>query len=619
MASATNAPTILERLPYDVVTLVLPHLDLFDIARCRLVSRGFYRLFTDDSVCRFTLKQLFNLAPESFGPSAGHVELTRLIARTSRWVRKDPSRIEKVLVAKGSAAPTCLGWGVAGDILAYQSPSHIEGGEESDRSKLILRCLGQSRREISLDLVDIDPLFDSVQPDELNKWRIWIPQSADRGDKFLTGQKQLPKFMMVASHPRTKVQLQSNPRGVPQRIRDFLNRRAHATPTTVHQALAVVSLDPATLGQVVCHWTIDDEVRCFDANAHYFVYSKKGSKHKYNVCLFDKIIPTWPAVRRPAGLDEVAKSISTFAFLTTKEIYALGADVSGNHLFVSFASSAQIIDVKTGMSLKKTDLSMPPLRDTVPASSVKSRFSFFLPTETTSGDNNKHLTIDLCCHLLYDEVNSDLIHHRQATALWKLDASIRADGTISNLGWRPAFMTTPKISRQHLPVSLNSMTLSSNRLHECLSIPTVRVNAEQMRAGYRSSYAYHHHRSFTLVGSFPSIVTNLYNVSIFEDGHDDDAADGPDSAKSAKWLQPTSSVHVLSPSDAKASTRSARSASGRVEVKIPKPTVDCAPIAVGCGWVVFAKDRSDQCTPLNLYGRIGNIRKADELVIVRFD
>ncbi|KAF3901629.1 hypothetical protein ABW21_db0206103 [Orbilia brochopaga] len=613
--AAVSDPTILERLPFDLVTLVLPHLDLFDIARCRLVSRGFYRLFTDDSVCRFTLKQLFNQTPESLGPSAGTVELTRLIARTARWVRKEPSRIEKVVVAKGSAAPTCLGWGVAGDILAYQSPSHIEAGEQSDRSRLILRCLGQSRREISIDLVNIDPLFDSVHADEFNKWKIWIPQSADRGDKFLTGQKQLPNFMMVASHPRTKAQLQASSRGGRHRIIDFLNRRSHTAPTSVHQALAVISLQPATLGQVVCHWTIDDEVRCFDANAHYFVYSKKSSKHKYNVCLFNKIIPTWPSVRRPAGTEEVARSISTFAFMTNKEIAALGADVSGKHLFVSFATAAQIVDIKTGVSLKKTDLSMPPLRDTVSVSSVRSRFSFSLPTETTTANNTKHLTIDLSCHLLYDEPSNDLIHHRQATALWKLDAAIRTDGSVANLGWRPAFMTTPKNSRQHLPISLNNMTLSSNRLHECLSIPTVRVNAEQMRVGYRSSYAYHQHRNLTLGGSFTSIVTNLYNVSIFEN---DDDVDNPD-AKSAKWLQPTSSIHLLSPSEVKNANRTTVRISGRPRVTIPRPTVDCAPIAVGCGWVVFAKDRSDQCSPLNLYGRIGNIKKADELVIVRFD
>ncbi|EPS43834.1 hypothetical protein H072_2080 [Dactylellina haptotyla CBS 200.50] len=616
--ASVNSQTLMEKLPFDVMAMILPDLDLFDIARCRLVSRGFYRLFTDESICRFALKKSFNLAPESFNPSAGNVEMTRLIARTSRWIRKDPSRVEKLVVAKGSADPSCLGWGVVGNTLVYQSPSHIDGEQES-RSKLILHCLASSRREINIDLVSIDPLFDSVHPDEENKWRIWIPKSADRGDKFLTGQKNTPKFMMVASHPRTTVQLQSNPRGVSQRIMDFLNRRSPNLPTTIHQALVVVSLDPNTLGQVVCHWTIDDEIRSFDANAHYFAYSKKGSKHKYNVAFFNKIIPTWPKVHGPAGMDQVASALSTFAFLANKEISSLGADIAGRHLFVSFATSAQVVDVKTGSSLKKTDLSMPPLRDAAASDSVKTRFTFFQATETTDSEG-KHVTIDLCCHLLFDEIFNDLVQHRQATALWKLDAKILDDGTVDNLTWRPAFMATPKVARQHIPVSMNSTTLASNRLHDCLAISTVRVNAEQMRTGYRGSHAYHQQRGLTLVGSIPSIVTNLYNVSIFEN----DANVSTEGAKNAKWLHPTSSIHVLSPSDAKPSESSSRSKGmranvTRIEAKVPLPTIDCAPIAVGCGWVVFAKDRSDQCSPLNLYGRIGNLKKADELIIVRFD
>ncbi|KAK6536981.1 hypothetical protein TWF281_001186 [Arthrobotrys megalospora] len=618
MDSTPNSQTLLEKLPYDLMTLVVPHLDLFDIARCRLVSRGFYHLFTNDSVCRFALKRLFNLAPESINPEAGNVELTRLIARTSRWIRKDPSRVDKIVVAKGSTDPSYLGWGVVGNVLVYQSPSHIDG-EQSQRSKLVLNCLNRSRREIHIDLIGIDPLFDSVHPDEDNKWNIFIPRTADRGDKFLTGQKQLPPFMMVASHPRTTVQLQANPRGVPQRILDFLNRRSWNPPTAIHQALVIISLDPLNFGQVVCNWTIDDEVRCFDANKHYFAYSKKGSKHKYNIAFFKQIIPTWPKVYDPAGMDKVANSLATFAFLTNKEISALGADVAGRHLFVSFTSSAQIVDVKTGASLKKTDLSMPPLRDSVAAESVKPLFTFFQANETQNAEG-KTITVDLCCNLRYDEIYNDLVQHRQATALWKLDASILADGTVDSLTWRPAFMATPKVARQKIPISMNSMTLASNRLHDCLAISAVRVNAEQMRAGYRGSHAYHQQRGLTLVGSVPSIVTNLYNVSIFEN----DANISSQGAKSAKWLQPTSSIHVLSPSDAKTTEssfrpRALKASLNRTEARVPNPTVDCAPIAVGCGWVVFAKDRSDQCSPLNLYGRLGNVKKADELIIVRFD
>ncbi|KAF3903775.1 hypothetical protein ABW20_dc0106143 [Dactylellina cionopaga] len=616
--AGSSPQTALESLPFDVMTLVIPHLDLFDIARCRLVSRGFYRLFTDESICRFTLKKLFQLVPESSNQSAGNVELTRLIARTSRWIRKAPSKVEKLVVAKGSTDPYGLGWGVVGNLLIYQSPSHIDA-EHAESSKLVLRCLNRSRREITIDLVGIDPLFDVVDPDEENKWQIWTPKSADRGDKFLTGQIDPPKFMMVASHPRTTVQLQGNPRGVPQRIMDFLNRRVYEPPTTVHQALAIVSLDPATLGQVICHWTIDDEVRCFDVNDHYFAYSKKGSKHKYNISFFNRIIPTWPKIYQPAGMDQVAGSLSTFAFLTNKEISALGADIAGRHLFVSFNSSAQIVDVKTGASLKKTDLSMPPFRDSVAADSVKLHFTFFQAAETVDSEG-KHLTVDLCCNLRFDEIYNDLVQHRQATALWKLDASIRDDGGVDNLTWRPAFMATPKVARQHIPISMNSTTLSSKRLHECLAISTVRVNAEQMRTGYRGSHAYHQQRGLTLVGSIPSIVTNLYNVSIFEN----DANISSQGAKSAKWLQPTSSIHVLSPSDAKPSESAFRpkaiqASVSRTEAKVPHPTVDCAPVAVGCGWVVFAKDRSDQCSPLNFYGRLGKLKKAEELIIVRFD
>ncbi|KAK6520704.1 hypothetical protein TWF506_000952 [Arthrobotrys conoides] len=610
--STSSSKTLLEKLPYDVATLIVPHLDLFDIARCRLVSRGFYRLFTDDSICRFVLKRLFDKVPESSSPGAGNVELTRLIARTSRWIRKDPSRVEKLIVAKGSTNPSYLGWGVVGNILVYQSPSHIDG-EQSHESKLVLKCLNRSRKEIHIDLIGIDPLFDSVNPDEDNKWNIFIPRTADRGDKFLTGQKQLPPFMMVASHPRTTTQLQDNPRGVPQRIRDFLNRRSSNPPTTIHQSLVIISLDPANPGQVICNWTIDDEVRCFDANEHYFVYSKKGAKNKYNIAFFNRIIPTWPKVHDIAGVDKVADSLATFAYLTHKEISALGADVAGRHLFISFTSSAQIVDVKTGASLKKTDLSMPPLRDSVAAESVKPLFTFFQATETQNAEG-KTVTVDLCCNLRYDEIYNDFIQHRQATALWKLDANILTDGTVTGLTWRPAFMATPKVSRQHIPISMNSTTLASNRLHDCLAISTVRVNAEQMRAGYRGSHAYHQQRGLTLVGSIPSIVTNLYNVSIFED----DAEVSSQGAKDAKWLQPTSSIHALSSSDAlKATEFSFRPRGSRA--RVPNPTVDCAPIAVGCGWVVFAKDRSDQCKPLNLYGRLGNLRKADELIVVRFD
>ncbi|KAF3910156.1 hypothetical protein AA313_de0210211 [Arthrobotrys entomopaga] len=545
--------------------------------------------------------------------------MTRLIARTSRWIRKDPSKVEKLVVAKGSTDPGCLGWGVVGDILVYQSPSHIDSEPES-RSKLVLHSLNGSTRDVLADLVGIDPLFDSVNPDEDNKWKIWIPKSADRGDKFLTGQKILPKFMMVASHPRTAVQLQSNPRGVPQRLIDFLNRRPYHPPTTVHQALAIISLDPSNLGQVVCHWTIDDEIRCFDANSHYFAYSKKGSKHKYNVAFFDKIIPSWPKVHEPAGMAAVASSIKTFAFSTHKDIHAIGADVAGCHLFVSFTFSAQIVDVKTGASLKRTDLSMPPLRDIVNAESVKHRFTFNQAIEEVD-EQGKRITIDLCCHLLFDEIYNDLVQHRRATALWKMEASIGNNNVIDSFTWRPAFMATPKVARQHIPVTLSTTTLESNRLHDCLAISTVRVNAEQMRAGYRGSHAYHQQRGLTLVGSIPSIVTNLYNVSIFEHDMSDSSEDA---AKSAKWLQPTSSIHVLSPSDAKPSESSFRSKAmrasvNRIEAKVPQPNVDCAPIEVGCGWVVFAKDRSDQCSALNLYGRIGNLKKADELIIVRFD
>ncbi|KAK6503517.1 hypothetical protein TWF481_008532 [Arthrobotrys musiformis] len=613
MTSTTipSSKTLLEKLPYDIMTLVVPQLDLFDIARCRLVSRGFYRLFTDDSVCRFVLKSLFDKVPESSNPTAGNVELTRLISRTSRWIRKDPSRVEKLVVAKGSTDPSYLGWGVVGNILVYQSPSHTDG-EQSQRSKLVLNCLNRSKREIYIDLIGIDPLFDSVHPDEDNKWNIFIPRTADRGDKFLTGQKQLPPFMMVASHPRTTIQLQANPRGVPQRIMDFLNRRSSNPPTTIHQSLLIISLDPSNLGQVICNWTIDDEVRCFDANEHYFVYSKKGAKNKYNIAFFNKVIPTWPKVHEPAGVDQVADSLATFAYLANKEISALGADVAGRHLFISFASSAQIVDVKTGASLKKTDISMPPLRDSVAAETLKTQFTFFQATETQSAEG-KTVTVDLCCNLRYDEIYLDFIQHRQATALWKLDASILADGTVKGLTWRPAFMATPKIARQHIPISMNSTTLASNRLHDCLAVSTVRVNAEQIRAGYRGSHAYHQQRGLTLVGSIPSIVTNLYNVSIFEN----DADVASQGAKNAKWLQPTSSIHVLSPSDAKIAETCFRPRGSKA--RVPNPTVDCAPIAVGCGWVVFAKDRSDQCSPLNLYGRLGNLKKSDELIVVRFD
>ncbi|KAK6361188.1 hypothetical protein TWF730_004932 [Orbilia blumenaviensis] len=617
-APAPASQTLLEKLPYDLMTLVIPHLDLFDIARCRLVSRGFYRLFTDDSICRFALKSLFDQVPESSNPSAGNVELTRLITRTSRWIRKDPSRVQKLVVAKGSTDPSYLGWGVVGNILVYQSPTCIDG-EQSQRSKLVLNCLNRSRREIHVDLIGIDPLFDSVNPDEDNKWNIFIPRTADRGDKFLTGQKQLPPFMMVASHPRTAVQLQANPRGVPQRIRDFLSRRPSNPPTTIHQSLVIISLEPSNLGRVVCNWTIDDEVRCFDANEHYFVYSKKGAKNKYNIAFFKKIIPTWPKVHEAAGMDSVANSMATFAYVATKEIFALGADVAGEHLFISFTSSAQVVDVKTGASLKKTDIGMPPLRDSVAAESVKNIFTFFQANETQTAEG-KIVTIDLCCNLRYDEIYNDFIQHRQATALWKLEASVLANGAVNSLTWRPAFMATPKVARQHIPVSMNSMTLASGRLHDCLAVSTVRVNAEQMRAGYRGSHAYHQQRGLTLVGSIPSIVTNLYNVSIFEN----DSNVSSQGAKNAKWLQPTSSIHVLSPSDAKTTElsfrpRGQRAGVNRIEARVPNPTVDCAPIAVGCGWVVFAKDRSDRCSPLNLYGRLGNIRKADELIVVRFD
>ncbi|RVD87704.1 uncharacterized protein DFL_001918 [Arthrobotrys flagrans] len=614
MTSTSNSDpkTLLEKLPYDVMTLIVPHLDLFDIARCRLVSRGFYRLFTDDSVCRFVLKMLFDKVPESSNPAAGNVELTRLIARTSRWIRKDPSRVEKLVVAKGSTDPSYLGWGVVGNVLVYQSPSHIDG-EQSQRSMLILKCLNKSSKEIHIDLIGIDPLFDSVHPDEDNKWNIFIPRTADRGDKFLTGQKQLPPFMMVASHPRTTIQLQDNPRGVPQRLRDFLNRRSSNPPTAVHQSLVIISLDPSNLGQVICNWTIDDEVRCFDANEHYFAYSKKGARNKYNIAFFNRIIPSWPMVHETAGVDKVAESLATFAYLAHKEISALGADVAGRHLFISFASSVQIVDVKTGASLKKTDLSMPPFRDSVAAESVKPLFTFFQATETRNAEGET-VTVDLCCNLRYDEIYNDFIQHRQATALWKLDASILADGTVTGLTWRPAFMTTPKVSRQHIPISMDSTTLASNRLHDCLAISTVRVNAEQMRAGYRGSHAYHQQRGLTLIGSIPSIVTNLYNVSIFES----DADVSSQGAKNAKWLQPTSSIHVLS-SSAVSKTAEVSFRSREARARVPNPTVDCAPIAVGCGWVVFAKDRSDRCTPLNLYGRLGGLRKADELIVVRFD
>ncbi|KAK6351569.1 hypothetical protein TWF718_004727 [Orbilia javanica] len=615
MTSSTPQPstkTLPEKLPYDVMTLILPRLDLFDIARCRLVSRGFYRLFTDDSICRFVLKNMFDNVPESSNPDAGNVELTRLIARTSRWIRKDPSKVERLVVAKGSTDPNSLGWSAAGNILVYQSSPYIDG-DQPQKSKLILKCLNRSKKEIHIDLIGIDPLFDSVDPDEDNKWSIFIPTSADRGDKFLTGQAQVPPFMMVASHPRTTVQLQDNPRGVPQRIRDFLNRRSSNTATTIHQSLMIISLDPANLGQVICNWAIDDEVHCFNANEHYFAYSKKGSKNKYNIAFFSKIIPTWPKVHEAAGADKVASSFKTFAYLAHKEICALGADIAGRHLFISFNASAQVVDVQTGASLKKTDLSMPPLRDSVPPETVKPLYTFYQATETQSA-GGRILTVDLCCVLRYDEIYNDFIQHRQAKALWKLDAHIHADGSVTALTWRPAYMATPKVPRQQIPVSMNSTTLASNRLHECLAISTVRVNAEQMRAGYRGSHAYHQQRGLTLVGSMPSIGTNLYNVSIFES----DANVSSQGAKDARWLHPTSSIHLSSPSVVHKAVEFSFRPRG-LKPKVPNPTVDCAPIVVGCGWLIYAKDRSDQCTPFNLYGRLGNLRKSDELIIVRFD
>ncbi|KAF3937240.1 hypothetical protein ABW19_dt0209253 [Dactylella cylindrospora] len=524
------------------------------------------------------------------------------------------------MAAKDSTNSTSLGWGVAGNTLVYQSPSRIDGGEE-DRSKLVLHCLARSRDEILVDLAEYDPLFDQLDVNEDNKWKIWIPQSTDRGDKFLTGQKIVPKYMLVTSHPRTTVELQSNPRGVSQKIRDFLARRTPNLPTTIHQALAIISLDPETLGQVICNWTIDDEIRCFDANSHYFAYSKRGSRHKYNLCFFNKIIPTWPEVYKAADQDAISKALSTFAFPASKEICALGSDVAGQHIFVCFTASAQIINVKNGASLKKTDLAMPPLKDTVPPASLKTRFTFLQPTESII-DGQKHLIVDLCCHLLYDEVYNDLVQHRQATALWKLHAILNPDETVDTLGWRPAFMSTPKMPKQHIPTSVDNMTLSSSRLHECLAISSVRVNAEQMKPRNRGSHAYHQQRGIPLVGSIPYIVTHLYDVSIFED--DVDESSGAQSAKSAKWLHPTSSIHILSPSNSKGNDsslrpKSRRSSSAIMKPSVPIPTVDSAPIVVGCGWVVFAKDRSDQCNALNLYGRIGNAKKADELIIVRFD
>src|SRR5947209_17920724 len=111
----------LDTLPFDVLTLIIPHLGLFDLARLRLVSRSFYHTFTSDEVCRFALTRLVPRTPEACEPTPTSESLTKLIARSARWMGKRPTGVERVPIAKSCADPRRQAWGVAGDLLVYQS------------------------------------------------------------------------------------------------------------------------------------------------------------------------------------------------------------------------------------------------------------------------------------------------------------------------------------------------------------------------------------------------------------------------------------------------------------------------------------------------------------------
>ena len=296
------------------------------------------------------------------------------------------------------------------------------------------------------------------------------------------------------------------------------------------------------------------------ANSTYFAYVTEEFGHKYKIAKFSDI----------GESKEAADLILTYAFTADKKITSLGADYDGKRLYIgsgTYVHLVQVIDIQSGRSLRQAvmpmdDKDFQTLDDPV--------YEFLQPKQGVASYESFKTDITLCCR------------DAQLSTMWKLTVT-------SN------------------DLVVDSMKIKNHTINPSVSLTDKPALATIKPASVTSN------PSFTITSvkpaqgkvSAPAIVIDEYHLT-------DNNSNTTNLIKTSRqWLWPERPTGLNK-------LKSKGYNNKHPLASIPSPTNQTSQVVIGCGWMIFSRDRNEQLGFKSLFGRIGKVQASDELVILLF-